>query len=65
MANNWVKFIQAYSYSGVYINPEFVATVQRHPVWTNGWTVIVCADEKYTVLEPIESVLEKLGIDLV
>ena len=59
----WVKFVQAYSYTGVYINPEFVASVQRHSVCATKWTVIVCGNETFTVLEPIETVLEKLGIE--
>lgn len=58
----WVKFIQAYSFFEIYINPEFVSSVQRHPVWTDSWTNIVCDNEKYTLLEPFEQVLKKLNI---
>ena len=58
-----VEFIQAYSFMPVYINPKYVASVQRHSVWTNEWTVIVCSNEKYIVLERIETVFEKLDIE--
>ena len=59
----WVKFTQAYSYDDVYINPTYVASVRRHTAWPNKWTNITTgSDTIYTVLEPIESVLEKLGI---
>ena len=60
----WVSFTQAYSYDEVYINPVFVASVRRHSVWTDSWTCIITgSDTEYTVLEPIESVLKKLGIE--
>ena len=62
MERPWVKFVQAYTFTSFYVNPKFVATVCRHTVWDQTWTVITTSNETYTVLEPIESVLEKLGI---
>lgn len=58
----WVKFIQAYSFFEIYINHKFVSSVQRHPVWSDSWTEIICGNEKYTLLEPFEQVLKKLDI---
>jgi hypothetical protein len=58
-----VKFTQAYSYDNVYISPNYVASVSRHAVWSNRWTnITISGNTVYIVLEPIESVLEKLGI---
>lgn len=63
MEKPWVKFIRAYSYSSFYINPKCVSTVSRHAVFDRTWTVIATSTDTYTVIEPIESVLEKLGIE--
>ena len=63
METPWVKFVQAYSFSTFYINPKFVSTVSRHAVFDRKWTVITTNVDTYTVIEPIESVLEKLGIE--
>ena len=62
MEKPWVKFVQAYTFTSFYVNPKFVATVRRHAAWDRAWTVITTSNETFTVLEPIESVLEKLGI---
>lgn len=63
MESPWVKFVQAYNYSSFYINPKYVSTVSRHTVLDKTWTVIKTNTDTYTVIEPIESVLEKLGIE--
>lgn len=61
--NSWVKFVQAYHFNTIYINAALVSSVQRHSAWTNSWTVITSGDQKFVVLEPIEVVLKKLGIE--
>lgn len=61
--NSWVKFVQAYHFNTIYINAALVSSVQRHSAWTREWAVITSGDQKFVVLEPIEVVLEMLGIE--